>query len=137
MEKRARQLQLNERRSSSIEWDSENGYDVVGWVWGVRDSGDGVRLWVLGTESIQSTEFERSERQGARKGRGIGSGKGKTADQGHKGQKARGSGKLGIEGGQTPLRRHLTSVGLRTPLVSLFSLNDSKKVDHSCYIRKQ
>ncbi|TQD75889.1 hypothetical protein C1H46_038570 [Malus baccata] len=48
MEERARQLQRNERRSSSIEWDSENGYDVIGWVWGVRDSGDGVRLWVLG-----------------------------------------------------------------------------------------
>ena len=40
-------------------------------------------------------------------GRGIGSGLGKTAGKGHKGQKARTGGKIrrGFEGGQTPLYR--------------------------------
>ncbi|CAN6821614.1 unnamed protein product [Brassica oleracea var. botrytis] len=46
-----------------------------------------------------------------RKGRGIGSGKGKTAGRGHKGQKARGTMKFGFEGGQTPLRRRLPKRG--------------------------
>jgi large subunit ribosomal protein L15 len=40
-------------------------------------------------------------------GRGIGSGHGKTATRGHKGDKARGQSKLGFEGGQTPLHRRL------------------------------
>ena len=40
-------------------------------------------------------------------GRGIGSGHGKTAGKGHKGDKARGNTKPGFEGGQTPLHRRL------------------------------
>ncbi|KAF3336601.1 54S ribosomal protein L10 [Carex littledalei] len=48
-----------------------------------------------------------------RKGRGIGSGKGKTAGRGHKGQKARGTMKFGFEGGQTPLRRRLPRRGFK------------------------
>lgn len=40
-------------------------------------------------------------------GRGIGSGHGKTAGRGTKGDKARGSGRAGFEGGQTPLHRRL------------------------------
>ncbi len=40
-------------------------------------------------------------------GRGPGSGHGKTATRGHKGDKARGQSKLGFEGGQTPLHRRL------------------------------
>ncbi|KAJ3681497.1 hypothetical protein LUZ60_015986 [Juncus effusus] len=48
-----------------------------------------------------------------RKGRGIGSGKGKTAGRGHKGQKARGTMKFGFEGGQTPLRRALPRRGFK------------------------
>ncbi|KAJ0242103.1 Ribosomal protein L18e/L15 superfamily protein [Hirschfeldia incana] len=48
-----------------------------------------------------------------RKGRGIGSGKGKTAGRGHKGQKARGTMKFGFEGGQTPLRRRLPKRGFK------------------------
>ncbi|MCC6442378.1 MAG: 50S ribosomal protein L15 [Armatimonadetes bacterium] len=42
-----------------------------------------------------------------RKGRGIGSGNGKTAGRGNKGQKAHGQVRLGFEGGQTPLYRRL------------------------------
>jgi large subunit ribosomal protein L15 len=48
-----------------------------------------------------------------RAGRGIGSGLGKTAGRGHKGQKARAGGyhKVGFEGGQMPLQRRLPKRG--------------------------
>src|SRR5215470_8189704 len=48
-----------------------------------------------------------------RVGRGIGSGWGKTAGRGHKGQRARAGGfhKLGFEGGQMPLHRRLPKRG--------------------------
>jgi len=48
-----------------------------------------------------------------RLGRGIGSGHGKTAGRGHKGQKARAGGyhKVGFEGGQMPLQRRLPKRG--------------------------
>jgi len=48
-----------------------------------------------------------------RVGRGIGSGFGKTAGRGHKGQKSRSGGyhKVGFEGGQMPLQRRLPKVG--------------------------
>ena len=48
-----------------------------------------------------------------RKGRGAGSGNGKTAGRGHKGQKARSGGKLriGFEGGQMPLARRIPKRG--------------------------
>ncbi len=48
-----------------------------------------------------------------RKGRGIGSGNGKTAGRGHKGQKARSGGgvRVGFEGGQMPLARRLPKRG--------------------------
>ena len=49
---------------------------------------------------------------GKRKGRGHGSGNGKTAGYGHKGQKARsGVKKAGFEGGQMPLQRRLPKRG--------------------------
>lgn len=49
----------------------------------------------------------------SRVGRGIGSGNGKTAGKGHKGQKARTGGKIrrGFEGGQTPLYRRIPKRG--------------------------
>jgi large subunit ribosomal protein L15 len=51
-----------------------------------------------------------------RVGRGIGSGLGKTAGRGHKGQHARAGGyhKVGFEGGQMPLQRRLPKVGFRS-----------------------
>lgn len=51
-----------------------------------------------------------------RVGRGIGSGLGKTAGRGHKGQKSRSGGfhKVGFEGGQMPLQRRLPKVGFTT-----------------------
>jgi large subunit ribosomal protein L15 len=50
---------------------------------------------------------------GKRRGRGIGSGLGKTGGRGHKGQKSRSGGfhKVGFEGGQMPLQRRLPKVG--------------------------
>lgn len=53
-----------------------------------------------------------------RKGRGIGSGLGKTAGKGHKGQKARSGGYVrpGFEGGQMPLYRKMPKIGFSSPL---------------------
>jgi len=52
-----------------------------------------------------------------RVGRGVGSGWGKTAGRGHKGQKARSGGfhKVGFEGGQMPLHRRLPKRGFNSP----------------------
>ncbi|KAL3829397.1 hypothetical protein ACJIZ3_018199 [Penstemon smallii] len=61
-----------------------------------------------------------ARKQKTRKGRGIGSGKGKTAGRGHKGQKARGTMKFGFEGGQTPLRRRLPKRGFKNPFSLTF-----------------
>ncbi|GER54494.1 50S ribosomal protein L15 [Striga asiatica] len=61
-----------------------------------------------------------ARKQKTRKGRGIGSGKGKTAGRGHKGQKARGTMKFGFEGGQTPLRRRLPKRGFKNPFTLTF-----------------
>lgn len=66
-----------------------------------------------------------------RLGRGIGSGLGKTAGRGHKGQKARAGGyhKVGFEGGQMPLQRRLPKFGFLsltahdTVEVRLYQLN--------------
>lgn len=63
-----------------------------------------------------------SRKQKTRKGRGIGSGKGKTAGRGHKGQKARGTMKFGFEGGQTPLRRRLPKRGFKNPFSLTFQV---------------
>jgi large subunit ribosomal protein L15 len=51
-----------------------------------------------------------------RVGRGIGSGMGKTAGRGHKGQKSRAGGyhKVGFEGGQMPLQRRLPKRGFKS-----------------------
>ncbi|MDK2823761.1 MAG: large subunit ribosomal protein [Clostridia bacterium] len=56
---------------------------------------------------------EGSRHTKKRKGRGIGSGLGKTAGKGHKGQKARSGGGKGpyFEGGQTPLQRRMPKKG--------------------------
>jgi len=65
--------------------------------------------------TIKSAPGARRDR--VRVGRGIGSGLGKTAGRGHKGQFARtGKGKVkaGFEGGQMPLQRRLPKVGFRS-----------------------
>ena len=54
-----------------------------------------------------------STKEAKRKGRGIGTGYGKTAGRGHKGQKARSGGgvRVGFEGGQMPLARRIPKRG--------------------------
>ena len=54
-----------------------------------------------------------AKKNAKRVGRGIGSGTGKTAGRGHKGQKARSGGKVrpGFEGGQMPLQKRLPKYG--------------------------
>ena len=64
-----------------------------------------------------------------RVGRGIGSGLGKTAGRGHKGQKSRSGGfhKVGFEGGQMPLQRRLPKRGFKsmaTPYKAEVRLSD-------------
>jgi len=67
--------------------------------------------------SIKPAEGAKKARR--RLGRGIGSGLGKTAGRGHKGQKSRSGGyhKVGFEGGQMPLQRRLPKRGFRSHLL--------------------
>ncbi|MDR2852038.1 MAG: 50S ribosomal protein L15 [Burkholderiaceae bacterium] len=57
-----------------------------------------------------------AKRERRRVGRGIGSGLGKTAGRGHKGQKSRAGGfhKVGFEGGQMPMQRRLPKRGFKS-----------------------
>jgi large subunit ribosomal protein L15 len=73
--------------------------------------------------TIKPAEGSKKDRR--RVGRGIGSGLGKTAGRGHKGQKSRAGGfhKVGFEGGQMPLQRRLPKRGF----ISL-SRNDTAEV---------
>ena len=59
---------------------------------------------------------EGSKQDRKRAGRGMGSGLGKTAGRGHKGQKSRAGGfhKVGFEGGQMPLQRRLPKRGFKS-----------------------
>jgi len=59
---------------------------------------------------------EGAKRERRRVGRGIGSGLGKTAGRGHKGQKSRAGGfhNVGFEGGQMPLQRRLPKRGFKS-----------------------
>jgi large subunit ribosomal protein L15 len=68
-----------------------------------------------------------------RVGRGIGSGLGKTAGRGHKGQKSRAGGfhKVGFEGGQMPLQRRLPKRGFKSqskPFKAEVRLSDLAKL---------
>ena len=66
-----------------------------------------------------------------RLGRGPGSGTGKTAGKGHKGQKARsgGSVKPGFEGGQMPLQRRLPKRGFRSLNKKVYALVNLRDLD--------
>ena len=71
---------------------------------------------------------------GKRRGRGVGSGLGKTAGRGHKGQKSRAGGfhKIGFEGGQMPLQRRLPKVGFssaKSRLTEEVRLNELQLVE--------
>jgi large subunit ribosomal protein L15 len=81
--------------------------------------------------SIKAPAGARSPRH--RVGRGIGSGWGKTAGRGHKGQRARAGGyhKIGFEGGQMPLHRRLPKRGFKSrsrAFVATIRLSDLEKL---------
>lgn len=81
--------------------------------------------------TIQPAEGARHPKR--RVGRGIGSGLGKTAGRGHKGQKSRSGGfhKVGFEGGQMPLQRRLPKRGFKslvTPYKAEVRLSDLEKL---------
>ncbi len=69
----------------------------------------------LGLHNLPAPEGAHKEPK--RKGRGIGSGLGKTAGRGHKGQRSRASGNVrpGFEGGQMPLTRRVPKRGFTNP----------------------
>ncbi len=80
-----------------------------------------------------------------RVGRGIGSGLGKTAGRGHKGQKSRAGGyhKVGFEGGQMPLQRRLPKRGFKSAKlqfnaeVTLADLNTLEVAEVDLLVLKQ
>ncbi|MFZ2968467.1 MAG: 50S ribosomal protein L15 [Sulfuricurvum sp.] len=74
------------------------------------------------------TPAEGSTRNTKRLGRGAGSGQGKTAGKGHKGQKARGgyNEKRNFEGGQQPLARRLPKIGFTSRVVKPTIINVEK-----------
>ena len=80
-----------------------------------------------------------------RVGRGIGSGLGKTAGRGHKGQKSRAGGyhKVGFEGGQMPLQRRLPKRGFKSASlqfnaeVTLADLNTVNAAEIDILVLKQ
>ena len=67
---------------------------------------------------------EGSAKAAWRKGRGAGSGNGKTAGKGHKGQNARSGGgvRLGFEGGQIPLYRRLPKRGFTNVFATTYAI---------------
>jgi large subunit ribosomal protein L15 len=77
---------------------------------------------------------EGAKKARRRVGRGIGSGLGKTAGRGHKGQKSRSGGyhKVGFEGGQMPLQRRLPKRGFKSHKLALnaeITLTTLEKLD--------
>ncbi len=86
----------------------------------------------MNLNSIKPAEGSKKERR--RVGRGIGSGFGKTAGRGHKGQKSRAGGfhKVGFEGGQMPLQRRLPKRGFKSAQLKFngeVTLSDLQKLD--------
>jgi large subunit ribosomal protein L15 len=74
---------------------------------------------------------EGSKTQPVRRGRGTGSGLGKTAGRGHKGQKARAGGGKGpyFEGGQTPIQRRLPKRGFKNIFKQKYVVINLKQLD--------
>ncbi len=74
---------------------------------------------------------EGSVKSAYRKGRGAGSGNGKTAGKGHKGQNARSGGGVrpGFEGGQIPLYRRLPKRGFKNRFAKEYAIVNISKLD--------
>ncbi|MBW2147441.1 MAG: 50S ribosomal protein L15 [Deltaproteobacteria bacterium] len=73
-----------------------------------------------------------SRKKPKRVGRGPGSGHGKTACRGHKGQRSRSSGNVrpGFEGGQMPLVRRLPKRGFRNPNKKVYTILNVRDLEH-------
>lgn len=76
-----------------------------------------------------------------RRGRGHGSGNGKTAGKGHKGQKARsGATRPGFEGGQMPLQRRIPKRGFNNIFAKQFAIvnvSDLEKFDNDTVVTEE
>ena len=99
---------------------------------GINDSQDETNVPILSRLRPPVGAVKKKKR----KGRGVGSGLGKTAGKGMKGQKARHPGnfsKLGFEGGQTPLYRRLPKRGFDrskfAKKVATFNVSDLERFD--------
>ncbi len=91
----------------------------------------------MNLSELKPAEGSRKKRK--RVGRGPGSGHGKTACKGHKGQRARsGRGpKAGFEGGQMPLQRRLPKRGFRNPFrerISIIHLRDLNRFEKDAIV---
>ncbi len=81
--------------------------------------------------SLNSLANSGTKKNRKRVGRGIGSGLGKTAGRGHKGQKSRSGGgvRLGFEGGQMPLQQRLPKFGFSSRVNNSFKEVNVKNID--------
>ena len=80
---------------------------------------------------LNTISSEGTSQQRKRVGRGIGSGIGKTAGRGHKGQKSRSGGniRLGFEGGQMPLQMRLPKFGFTSRVNDAFKEVNVKNIN--------
>ena len=87
--------------------------------------------------SLNNITLEKANKDRKRVGRGAGSGLGKTAGRGHKGQKSRSGGSIrpGFEGGQMPLQQRLPKFGFTSRVsktsesVNIREVIELKKID--------
>ena len=83
---------------------------------------------IMNLNSISNTGTSKNRK---RVGRGIGSGNGKTAGRGHKGQKSRSGGnvRIGFEGGQMPLQMRLPKFGFTSRVNNAFKGVNVKNIN--------
>ena len=83
---------------------------------------------IMNLNSISNTGTSKNRK---RVGRGIGSGNGKTAGRGHKGQKSRSGGnvRIGFEGGQMPLQMRLPKFGFSSRVNNAFKGVNVKNIN--------
>ena len=91
---------------------------------------------------FELTPVEGSTNDSKRKGRGHGSGNGKTAGRGHKGQNARSGGgvRIGFEGGQMPIYRRLPKRGFTNIFAKQYAevkLSDLNKFEDGAVVDTQ
>jgi large subunit ribosomal protein L15 len=81
--------------------------------------------------SLNTLANSGTKKNRKRVGRGIGSGLGKTAGRGHKGQKSRSGGgvRLGFEGGQMPLQQRIPKFGFSSRVNNSFKEVNVKNID--------